>query len=125
MPMTITLRLIAIASMLAVSGAAHASCKIIPFRFNTNGDTVSTRAVLSSGETCFHTLRNNTGSGNIFTGLSVEQRPSHGTLTLGSAAFQYHAQAGYHGADTYAVKICMQGARGRGCSVAVVEATVE
>jgi hypothetical protein len=123
--MTMTLRLIAVLSILVPSAAAHAACKTIPFRFNANGDTVSTRALLASGETCFHTLRNNTSSGNIFTGLSVERRPGHGTLTLGSGAFQYHAQSGYRGTDSYAVKICMQGQRGRGCSVAVVEATIE
>jgi hypothetical protein len=123
--MTMMLRVTTLLSILALSAPAHAACKTIPFRFNANGDTVSTRALLAGGETCFHTLRNNTTSANIFTGLSVERRPGHGTLTLGSAAFQYHAQAGYHGTDSYAVKICMQGPRGRGCSVAVVEASIE
>jgi len=123
--MTVTFWLTAVLSIVVLSGAAHAACKVIPYRFNTNGDTVSTSALLASGETCFHALRNNTVSGNIFTGLSVERRPGHGRLTLGSAAFQYHAQSGYHGADSYAVKICMQGRRGHGCSVVVVEATIE
>ncbi len=114
-----------VVSAVALNAPAHATCKVIPFRFNANGDTVSTRALLSSGDTCFHTLRNNTRSGNVFTGLSVVKRPSHGTLTLGGAAFRYHAQSGYRGADSYAVRICMRGPHGRGCSVAVVDATIE
>ncbi len=123
--MTVKLRLGVLVAVMAASAPAHAACKTIPFRFHANGDTASTRALLSSGDTCFHTLRNNARSGNVFTGLSVERRPGHGTLSLSSAAFQYRAQSGYRGSDTYAVKICMRGPRGRGCSVAVVDATIE
>src|SRR5215831_18044380 len=91
-PMTVMLRLIAVLSIVVLSVPADAACKTIPYRFNTNGDTG------------FHTLRNNAVSGNIFTGVSVERRPAHGTLTVGGSAFQYHAQPGYHGEDSYTVK---------------------
>src|SRR5271155_114651 len=109
---------------LAMTTSVFASCVTTHFRFFTRGDTVATREILLSGDTCFHTLRNHAPSGNVFTHIAVAQNPSHGMLTIGGAAFQYRSSQGYRGPDNYAVKICMQSPRGSGCSIVTFSADI-
>jgi len=123
--MTMKFGLAILLATVLLGDAAHATCKTIPYRFHTNGDTVTTSELLASGDTCFHTLRNNAGAGNVFTGISVDQSPGHGKLTIAGTAFQYRAQPGYRGTDRYAVKICMRGRRGSGCSTVIFNSTIE
>lgn len=108
-----------------LSSPALATCNTTHYHFMSNGDTVSANAALSSGDTCFHGLRNNTRTSNIFTSVSVAQNPSHGIITVGGGAFQYRSQRGYVGQDRYAMKICMKGPRGQGCSVVAFDATIQ
>ena len=125
--MTSKLRLSLLLSIVVLSAPARAACMTTAYRFHSNGDTVATRELLASGERCFHTLRTNrTHPANVYTGVSVEQRPSHGTVTIGAAGFQYQSQSGYRGTDSYSVRICMRFPRGgRGCSVVVFDSTIE
>jgi len=101
-----------------------ASCVTEHFHFLTHGDAVTTSEVLRSGDTCFHTLRNNAGAGNIFYQLGTAQAPGHGTLTISGSAFQYRSSKDYRGPDSYAVKICMESPRGRGCSIVIFNADI-
>jgi hypothetical protein len=109
---------------LAISTPAFANCVTVHYRFHTNGDAVTTRESLASGDTCFHTLRNDPRSGNVFRGIAIAQNPSHGTLSVSGSAFQYKSSPGFRGPDSYAVKICMQSPRGRGCSIVTFNADI-
>jgi hypothetical protein len=109
---------------LAMTPPAFASCVTNHFRFFSRGDAVTTRESLSSGDTCFHTLRNNPLQGNIFQSAAIVQNPSHGAVAIGGSGFQYRSSAGYRGSDSYAVKICMQSSRGQGCSTVTFNADI-
>jgi hypothetical protein len=109
---------------LATTPPVFASCVTTPFRFFTRGDTATASERLSSGDTCFHTLRNHPVAGNSFGQLAIAQRPSHGSLAIDGSAFQYRSSPGYRGSDSYAVKICMQSPRGQGCSVVTFNADI-
>jgi hypothetical protein len=111
-------------STLVMTTSVFASCMTNHFRFFTRGDAVMTNESLLSGDTCFHKLRNNPRSGNIFSHIAIAQNPSHGTLTIGGSAFQYRSNQGYRGSDSYAVKICMESPRGRGCSIVTFNADI-
>jgi hypothetical protein len=111
-------------AMLVVSKPAFADCATFHFRFFGH-DTVTTSETLSSGDTCFHTLRNNPRKGNVFSHIEVVQKPSHGTLSVSNAsAFQYRSRAGYRGPDSYAVRICMGRSSGPGCSIVIFNASI-
>jgi hypothetical protein len=118
------LGLAALVSTLVMTTSAFADCVTVHFHFLTRDDTVTTNETLLRGDTCFHTLRNNPRSGNIFTHLAIAQSPSHGTVTIGASGFQYKPSQGYRGPDSYAVKICMQGRTGSGCSIVIFEASI-
>jgi len=122
--MHLRLSLAALTATFVMATSAFADCVTIHYRFFTRGDAVTTNESLLSGDTCFHTLRNNPRSGNIFRHLAVAQSPSHGTLGIGGSAFQYKSSQGYRGPDSYAVKICMVSPRGRGCSIVTFNAEI-
>jgi hypothetical protein len=111
-------------STLAITAPAFADCVTVHYRFFTRGDTVTTNETMLSGDTCFHALHNGPQFGNVFTNISVAQSPSHGTLAVGRASFQYRSLRGYRGPDSYAVKICMEKPGGHGCSTVVFEASI-
>jgi hypothetical protein len=111
-------------SALVMTLPASASCVTNSFLFFGRGDTVTTRESLSSGDTCFHTLRNNPLKGSTFGSAAIVQNPGHGTVTMGNAAFQYRSSPGYRGSDSYAVKICTESPRGKGCSVLTFTADI-
>jgi hypothetical protein len=106
------------------SAPALADCVTVHFHFFGH-QTVTTSETLSSGDTCFHGLRNNPKKGNVFNHIDVMQHPSHGALRVTNAsAFQYRSSAGYRGPDSYAVRICMGRSRGPGCSIVVFNASI-
>ena len=109
---------------LVMSTSAFASCVTNNFRFYTRGDAVTTNESLSSGDTCFHTLRNYAPMGNTFRQIAISKNPGHGTLTIGGSDFQYRSNQGYRGSDSYAVKICMESPRGSGCSTVAFNADI-
>ena len=111
-------------STLVMTTSALADCVTVHYRFFTRGDTATTNETMLSGDTCFHVLRNGPKFGNVFTNISIAQNPSHGTLTIGGAAFQYRSSQGYRGSDRYAVKICMEKPGGHGCSTVVFDASI-
>lgn len=111
-------------AMVATTTPVFASCVTTPFHFLTRGDTVAASERLSSGDTCFHTLRNHPVAGNSFGQLAIAQRPSHGSLAIDGSAFQYRSSPGYRGSDSYAVKICMESPRGKGCSIVTFNADI-
>jgi hypothetical protein len=112
-------------TMLGLSMPAFADCATFHFRFFGH-DAVTTSETLSSGDTCFHTLRNNPRRGNVFSHIEVVQKPSHGTLSVNNAsAFQYRSRAGYRGPDSYAVRICMGRSSGPGCSIVTFNASIQ
>jgi hypothetical protein len=116
--------LVLLLAMLVVSEPAFADCVTVPFHFFGH-QTVTTIETLSSGDTCFHGLRNNPKKGNVFNHIDVMQRPNHGTLSVSNAsAFQYRSRAGYRGPDSYAVRICMGRSRGPSCAVVVFNASI-
>ena len=108
----------------AVSTPAFADCVTVHFHFFGH-QTVTTSETLLSGDTCFHRLRNNAKKGNVFNHIEVVQNPSHGTLSVTNAsAVQYRSSAGYRGADSYAVRICMGSSTGPGCSTVAFNANI-
>jgi hypothetical protein len=109
---------------LVTTTPVFASCVTTHFRFFTRGDTVTANERLSSGDTCFHTLRNGPLSGNSFRQLVIAKNPSHGSVAIDGSAFQYRSSQGYRGSDSYAVKICMESPRGKGCSVVSFNADI-
>jgi hypothetical protein len=112
-------------TMLVLSTPTFADCATFHFRFFGH-DTVTTNETLSSGDTCFHALRNNPRRGNVFNHIEVVQKPSHGTLSVSNAsAFQYRSRAGYRGPDSYAVRICMGRSSGPGCSIVTFNASIQ
>ncbi len=111
-------------STLVMTQPVFASCVTNYFRFFNRGDAITTRESLSSGDTCFHTLRNNPLQGNVFRSAAIVQNPNHGTVTVGESAFQYRSSSGYRGSDSYAVKICMESPRGKGCSTLTFNADI-
>jgi hypothetical protein len=111
-------------TMLVPSAPALADCVTVPFHFFGH-QTVATIETLSSGDTCFHGLRNNSKKGNVFNHIDVMQRPNHGTLSVSNAsAFQYRSRAEYRGPDSYAVRICMGRSSGPSCAVVVFNASI-
>ena len=122
--MPVRLSAATVIATLVTTTPGFASCVTNHFRFFSRGDAVMTRESLSSGDTCFHTLRNHPLSGNTFQQITVAQRPSHGAVTVGESGFQYRSSQGYHGVDSYAVKICMESPRGKGCSIVTFNADI-
>ncbi len=116
--------LVVLIATLAMTPPAFASCVTYHFRFFSRGDAVTTSESLSSGDTCFHTLRNNPLKGSVFQSVAVVQNPGHGAVTAGGSGFQYRSSPGYRGSDSYAVKICMQSPRGQGCSTVTFNADI-
>jgi hypothetical protein len=109
----------------SLGSPAFANCVTVHFRFFGH-QTVTTSESLQSGDTCFHTLRNNAMKGNVFDHIEVVQNPSHGTLSISNgSAFQYRSSAGYRGPDRYVVGICMRQSRGRSCSTVVFNASIQ
>ena len=111
-------------SMLVTTTSVFASCVTNNFRLYARGDAATTNESLSSGDTCFHTLRNYPLSGNTFRNIAIAHNPSHGTLTISGSGFQYRSNQGYRGPDSYAVKICMESPRGKGCSTVAFNADI-
>lgn len=109
---------------LTLSRPAFADCVTQHFHFFGH-QTVTTSETLASGDTCFHRLRNNPKKANLFDHIEVAQYPSHGTLSVTNAsAFQYRSSAGYRGADSYAVRICMGSSTGPACSTVAFTAEI-
>jgi hypothetical protein len=96
--------------------AALADCHFGPFAFfPERNDHVTIKVVTQGGQYCAMAFKQ--GPGYRFTSASFLTPPPHGVLAkTGDTSFLYVAFPGYHGPDSYAVKICADVRGKHGCS---------
>ena len=107
----------------ASGGPADAACQFSPFQFFPDrNDHVQIEVTTEAGSVCSMAFKE--GPGYKFTSASFLKAPPHGVLAkTGFTSFTYIPFKGYHGRDSYAIKICaiVQGRKGCSSLVYVVE----
>lgn len=103
---------------------AMARCQVAGYSYRFQNETVDFAASVDAGTSCDHTRR--AFGRTVFTGFSIVQRPSHGTLArTGDYSVRYTPKAGFRGKDTYAIRICGRSGGGSGCSTIRYLTTVQ
>jgi hypothetical protein len=107
----------------ALIGQAAAACVSTPVRYHFQNETVTSSAIVDSGDSCIH--RRGAGGRAQFTSYSVIERPRNGSLAqAGQFTVTYRPAAGFRGQDTYAIRICGKSGTGSGCSTIRYQTTV-
>lgn len=116
-------------SLLLLTSSSFAACQTSQFQFVFKNESVSASQD-ADPQGCG--IRYQPGPRATFTEASIVSTPAHGSLKkLGAFAFAYYPQRGYHGADSYSIKICGSRAANRmdpgnvGCSTITYAATVK
>jgi hypothetical protein len=107
----------------ASAGQANAACRFSPFEFFPDrNDHVQIQVTTDSASVCGIAFRE--GPGYKFTSASFLKAPPHGVLAkTGFTKFTYIPFKGYHGSDSFAIKVCaiVQGRKGCSSLTYVVE----
>ncbi len=108
-------------SMMSVSSVQAASECPVAGTLSTWGVNSAGAFSLASGGTCLFPLRIE----GVIASSSILQRPAYGVLTqLNESTFEYTANAGYQGLDTFSVQVTGKGPTATGTSVITLVATV-
>ncbi|MGP0059325.1 MAG: hypothetical protein ACLPID_08580 [Beijerinckiaceae bacterium] len=110
--------LLAIATMLAASLSleARAECHFAPVSFFPDRNDKADIAV-TTDNISFCAMKFLEGPGYKFTSATFGKAPPHGVLAqTGPTAFLYHSFDGYHGSDSYSIRICADVRGKSGCS---------
>jgi hypothetical protein len=107
-----------VAALLTVASSlpAQSACRFSPFSFFPDrNDQVSIQVTTEAGQSCAMAFRE--GPGYRFTSASFLKAPPHGVLAkTGATKFLYLPFKGYHGQDSYAIKLCATVQGRSGCS---------
>ncbi len=118
--------LLALAILLAASLSleARAECNFGPFSFFPDrNDAVDIPVVADTGSFC--AMKFKEGPGYKFTSASFGTAPPHGVLAkTGPASFLYRSFDGYHGADSYSIRMCADVRGKSGCSTLIYHVEV-
>jgi hypothetical protein len=87
----------------ATIGLAHAGCATTPYTFSVGVAEVSSQWRVERDSLCKQDLRSYNGTMS-FTSFTVAKRPKHGAVgTYAGFSFAYKPNAGFVGADSFAV----------------------
>jgi hypothetical protein len=102
------------------------NCHIDDFIFSAvNSDSVSVNGVSTAGAPCSHKVAPQRPDLVQFTSASIEKQPSNGSFAqLGAFEFRYQLNAGFKGADQYAIKVCGHNNQRGGCAIITYKLTV-
>ena len=116
-------------SFLLLTSPGFAACQTSQFQFVFKNESISASQD-AAPQGCG--IRYQPGPRATFTEASIVSTPAHGSLRkLGAFTFAYYPQRGYHGADSYSIKICGSRAANRmdpgnvGCSTITYAATLK
>lgn len=108
-------------SLVSVSSVQAASECPIAGTLSTWGINSAGVFSVASGGTCLFPLRIE----GVIASSSILQKPAYGVLTqLNKSTFEYTANAGYQGTDTFSVQATGRGPTATGTSVITLVATV-